>query len=513
MKRNLQLSETLLSRVFLVLILLLLIFIGFTLSDGIMKEDIEIQTLVDQKYEEGGGVVELPPGTILVEKTIILKTGVHLKGDDTGKTTLKYKINDNHSLNDMKILEAESGSSNIKISQIIFDGDKQHRKKFIDDPNAHTISLPFTHNFEITNNTIINSAGASIVLYNSENGVVKNNTIKNSGSNGILGLQATRNIKVIDNVVENIDFQNGIYFSYQDGKASENILIEGNTVKNAGDFGIEVGHNVKSGDEPHQGIEIRKNKVIDSQNAGIAFRTVSNGIIENNYVEGYGETGGYGADGLFIEGGFNKVFDIKVLKNVVVQKYDSGDANGIYVTGIDGITIQGNNVQKSRGRGLFVQASKIGETTEDFPNGLREYQRVNIIDNTFSKNKIDGIHLQGTASTDNVIKHNIVSENNGIGILIANLHTSTGLLIENNKITNNSKIGIEVYQQEDFQILDNRLTNNAVNKFDEIGYSIRVVSTTDGLLKGNEINNKSKDQLLTDHIIIESSSNVFMETN
>ena len=173
------------------------------------------------------------------------------------------------------------------------------------------------------------------MLFNSKNGTVKDSKIVDGGSNGIIGLQKTENVQIIQNEIDHTDHQNGIFISYQEGKSSRNVIIEDNVVKDAGDFGIEVGHLVEDGDEQHVNITVRNNEVIGSRNAGVAFRTVSDGVIENNIIRGYGKTGGYGGDGIFVEGWKNQSANVKVVNNVVEQTYKTGEANAIYVTGMN----------------------------------------------------------------------------------------------------------------------------------------------------------------------------------
>ncbi|WP_270180234.1 right-handed parallel beta-helix repeat-containing protein [Alkalihalobacillus sp. CinArs1] len=471
----------------------------------ILPKEYDIQASIDQKHREGGGAVELPPRTIYLEDTIVLRSGVHLKGAENGQTILKIKAKIHGEPNRAKLLEAEEGAVDVKVSNITFDGDKQNRESLIDDPSAHTISFPFVKNFEIYNTTIINSAGASIVLYNAEDGLVENNTIIDSGSNGILGLQAMKNIVVKGNTVKQVDYQNGIYFSYQEGKSSENIIIEGNTVENAGDFGIEVGHNVKEGDTPHRQIVIARNTVLHSQNAGIAFRTVSQGRIEHNTIEGYGKTGGYGGDGIFVEGGFNKAYDVSVTDNFVKQTYESGNANGIYITGIDGALIERNTVLNSNGKGIFVQASNLGEATADFKDGLREYERITIRKNEIFESKNEGIHLQGAGSENNEIVDNHVKRNRSTGIFVANIYRSSGLEIEDNTVTDNEANGIEVYNQDDL-----RLDENTVESGGKA--AIKVVSTRYGQITNNTLRIADVDGAY-EPIIIESSEDIETQNN
>lgn len=425
------------------------------------KEIKEIQRQIDEASAQGGGEVQLKGCVLTLEQPLVLKSGVHLKGAGTDKTVLRIKAKDDagKSMNH-NALKTEQGAKNVKISDMTFDGDKQRRRDKIDDPHAHTVVLDHVDGFAITNVHVVNSASGSLVLFNSKNGVIKKSHIKNSGSNGILGLQHTRDVKVVDNVIEGTDEQNGIFFSYQEGKSTSNITIERNKVVDAADFGIEVGHIVAPGDEPHKNIVVRNNEVINSRNAGIAFRTVSDGVIENNTVVGYGQTGGYGGDGIFVEGGYNVATNVQVVKNEVKQNELGGGGNAIYVTGIDGALVEGNTVEGSGGKGLFVEASYLGEKTRDFPDGRRMFNNIRISDNTFNDNAVQGIHVQGCHAKQIAIEGNVVKGNDAHGIQVANIEQGDGLSVANNEVSGNGESGIEIYNQKDFYVRGNTIANN-----------------------------------------------------
>lgn len=438
-------------------------------TDGLPKssidevaKSIDLQEEIDQVSANGGGIVNVPKGVYEVDKKIILKSNVHLKGAGMGKTIVKLNLEKSKGTpDDSSILVSESNAQNIKISALTFNGEKEKREKQINDGYSHTVVLQFVDGFDISEVEVVHSPSASIMLFNTKNGKVRDSRIIDGGSNGIIGLQSTENVQITNNIINHTDHQNGIFISYQEGKSSHNITIEGNKVDDAGDFGIEVGHLVEDGHEQHVNIVVRNNEVIGSRNSGIAFRTVSDGVIENNTIKGYGKTGGYGGDGIFVEGWKNKSVNVKVSSNRVEQTYNTGDANAIYVTGMDNTIIENNEIIASRGKGLFIQASKIGKQTGDFPDGIRQFNDITVQGNRIADGRKEGIHIQGYKAHGISISDNEISHNQSTGLFIANLNVmSSGLEVRKNQISENGLAGIEMYSQEDFLLEENYLKNN-----------------------------------------------------
>ena len=467
----------------------------------------DLQEEIDQASSAGGGTVKMMACLYIISEPIVLKSNVHLKGAGLKKTTITIEpeLKDGKT-NDNKVIEAEQHSVNISITDLTVDGNKKERKSLINNPYAHTIDFAFVDGFEINHIQIENAPSASIMLYNSRNGVVEHTTILDSGSNGILALKDIDNITISNNVIDHTDNQNGIFFSYQEGYSSSNITIENNIVRYAGDFGIEVGHIVPEGHEQHQNILVKNNEIISATNAGIAFRSVSEGVIEDNTISGYGKKGGYGADGIFVEGGFNTSKNIQVSNNEINQTYQHGDASAIYVTGIDGAQIEGNQVKDSRGNGIFVQASVLpdGIITTDFNEGKRNFNDIHLRNNHLLNNAKNGIQFQGNNALGNSIEGNVIRGNGEFGVQIANLTTGTGFLVAENKITDNDKEGLNIYKQNEIEI-----TSNDFDSSERKAKSLSFVNVQDVVIKNNIFNENSWDDVLG----IETDSNIINQNN
>lgn len=471
------------------------------------EELTNLQEEINKISSSGGGTVSMKACKYNITEPLILKSNVHLKGAGVDQTQIVLEAEvEVGKVNKNKVIVAEKGAENIGISDMTIDGNKQHRKSLINDPYAHTIDLGFATGFTVDEVKIINSTSASIILYNSRDGIIKNSTILDSGSNGILALKDIQNVSIENNLIDHTDHQNGIFISYQDGYSSTNVKIANNVVKYAADFGIEVGHIVPENGQQHRNVIVKNNKVVNATNAGIAFRTVSDGTIEGNSIEGYGKNGTYGGDGIFLEGGFNTSENITVLNNKISQNYHTGDANAIYLTGIDRARIEGNTVKESRGNGLFVQASVLpdGMITSDFNEGKRNFNEIAIKDNEFNHNKKSGIQFQGNYSAGNSIQNNKIKDNAEFGVQIANLNSGKGFLVSENTFSNNKDISLSVYKQSDITIIDNQF-KSAVRGKEYISF----VNVQNPEVKANKFLANNWDDVLHE----ENVSNLISEEN
>jgi len=418
-------------------------------------ESSKIQQAIDDLNSTGGGILFLPIGVYRISQ-IRPRSNTIIEGAGKGVTVIKGVGTTDTSSS--IIIYAATEAKNITIRNLTIDGDKENRTSLINTA-AHSISLPYVVGFEIRNIEVKNSTGASINLYSSEEGIVENCTILNSGSNGILGLRACKSIRILNNYIDTTDNQNCIFFMYQSGFSASDIIIEGNTVKNAADFGIEVGDHVAEGYAPHQNIHIRNNYVENPKNNGISFRSVSHGTIEGNVISGYGRNGGYGCDGIFVEGENNLCSDVKIQNNTIVQTNFTGTANGIYVTGMEEVRVEGNTITGSRGHGIALIASSLTSPTTDFPDGRRVVNKIKVTNNQINKNTGSGIRVQAYNGKQIDIMGNTANDNGSKGIEIVNLNSGKDFIISNNNLKGNGKSGIQIYLCS-CSINNNNIANN-----------------------------------------------------
>ncbi|ELK48585.1 right-handed parallel beta-helix repeat-containing protein [Halobacillus sp. BAB-2008] len=384
----------------------------------------EIQEEIDRVSRNGGGTVTLPAETIVLSESIRLKSNVHLKGQGVGKTVLTMNpVQVDGSLNPNKILLADR-ISNVEVSDITFDGAKESRKELINSGFSHTMSFAYVDGLSIHDVEVVDSVDASIALWYVSNGTIKNNVIRDSGSNGILGMQETHDIEVRNNTIDHTDNQNGIFFMYQ-GDSTYNILIEGNTVRNVADYAIEVGHTThKPGDAPHRNITVRNNTIVNAFCTGIGFRTVSNGVIEGNTITNYAEHNDYGCNAVFVEGRVSLNSEVDIKNNTMTQTYPKVTEQrfpyqqAVYVTGMRDMDITGNTIQDSWNDSIYVLASFFEGRTPDFPDGRRLYKDIRITGNTILNSEKSGVHFDSYPSSGNAVSNNTILRSGGDAVLV-----------------------------------------------------------------------------------------------
>ena len=413
-----------------------------TFAENCVKEGTVIQTLINEKAEKGGGEVHLEACTYEITDSVRFKSDVSLIGEGEDKTKLVLKAtNDDGTLNKNKALIADR-VTNVSLSNLSIDGQKQKRSALINDPYAHTVEFAHVTNFHVTDVSIQNSTGASIVMYRAKHGVIEDTTITDSGSNGILGMMDTEEVVIKRNTIDKTDHQNGIFFMYQNGESAKNIQIENNVVKNAADYAIEVGHTTHtSSDPPHEDITVKNNTIENAYCTGIGFRTVSNGVIENNKITGYAKAHDYGCNAVFVEGRVSQSENVDVRNNVIEQtaakvenqKYPYQQA--MYVTGMRDMKIEGNYIKNSWNDAITVLAAYFSGSTPDFPNGQRLYQNISLLDNVVLNAERHGIYVTAP-SRGNTANGNILVGSGGAGYDIS---TDSGFSLNNNKRYDNAE--------------------------------------------------------------------------
>lgn len=349
----------------------------------------DIQKLVN---ETSGNLCLLPEGRFVINDTIRFpKANFELRGAGIGKTILEVDPNAEPFKNGNNLMIEVDRKNGAVLAELTLDGKKDERTSRINTGWSHAVSFAWLEDFGVYNVEVINSAGASIVMYNTKNGELLDNLISNSGSNGILGMQEMVNINVLRNKVKGTQHQNGIFFMYQGGKSSKHIIIDENEVYNSADYGIEVGHTTHMpNDPPHQDIWVRKNKIYRCVGSGIGFRTVSEAQISDNYIEDYAKSHDYGCNGVFVEGRVSLCYNVDVLRNEIRQSYPLVQnqphpyQQAMYLTGMDGMNVKENKIYGSHNQAIYVLASW-GDKSPDFPDGRRKYANMHV-DNNFVDN-------------------------------------------------------------------------------------------------------------------------------
>ena len=281
--------------------------------------------------------------------------------------------------------------------------------------NAGNSSIYANHSTSLTiDGNILNNSGHYGIVLNYDNGsVVNNNQVLNSADQAVEGnhgdgilLEYSTGSQVTNNTVDGVKsavehWGNGIVVGHE----NSNISVIKNTVKNAGDHGIQVSYGSKTG------ILLKENTVTASGNQGINIsRGASVDIISNKV---YGNKG----SGIVFDG--------------------SGEGNS--VSG----KVEGNDVYSNTASGIWCQYASVtvksNNTHNNAAEGIRlEHSNNNVIENnTVSDNGADygGIALWYSSATVSGNKVNLSSrKDSAIGIYVSD--SSSATIKQNFPLTN-----------------------------------------------------------------------------
>jgi parallel beta helix pectate lyase-like protein len=453
-----------------------------------------IQAVVDAA--PSGAQLTLPPGTYTMGASLVLRSGHTLTGPSAtviaaptlGPTALIAGSDEGGSVApDGTITTATAG---IVVRDLIIDGNAGARG-FANDPQAHTLAFPFASGVCVQNCRVRNSAGAAIVLYNCRDSVVDGNSIENSSGNGILVMQAATRVRISNNVVNGTRYQNGIFVMAQHGQASVDTTITGNTVRNVADFGIEVGDIILAGERNHTRAMVTRNVVEAAVNNGISFRSVSEGQINDNVIQDCGEhSSAFGAGGILVSGD-NQACELVTIRgnDVSTSAGATGSSDGIFATGVTGLTVTGNTVRDAPGIGINVTGSAVTANPQ-YPDGRRVFRDINISRNTVASPGSIGIAAQDASEGGNVlIEENIVELAGTTGIAAsASLGSSKGLRVEGNEIERPEHQGVVVYGWSGVAIRNNQVGDfGHAATIDDQRCAILLVDAADSVAADNHI--------------------------
>lgn len=503
-----------------------------------------MQACLDYVSARGGGTVFVPEGTYNIVQ-LRPKSNTLLLGAGLGVTKLFCIGKDAAAAS----LYPASNAARIALRGFTVDGNKTGRGFTVTiNTSAHTISFAYGSDLEVSGVEVLNSAGASIAFFNCDRVTVRDSVIRSSGNNGILGTQSCRTFRIQNNKIYGTDFQNGIFFLYQErtigsgnvttgsnqitnvtnianwrigdvikgagiplratvtglsgttltisanatgtysaslkteGSAYD-VIISGNYVENAADFGIEVGDHVAEGYIGHQYITVENNLVVNSKNAGIAYRTVSYSSIVNNRIIGWGVNGGYGCDGIFVEGENNFATDVRIKDNTLRQTNVNATApvnggNGIYVTGMTDVWIRENKVYSPQGNGICIQAASMQAPTADFPLGYREVYQCKVVDNTITGGSKHGVFVQCYSQGYIKVNENFIRGCALNGIYVTNYQICRMFRVCGNDVSKCGGNGLTVYNMADSIVNDQILLSNCQSSTQAYGDQAAAIQAT-----------------------------------
>ena len=294
-----------------------------------------------------------------------------------------------------------------------------------------------TTSVDIKRNTVTDSDSDGIEIRDSHDVDIAKNKISGSHDQGIT-IEDSSHVRVYKNRVTDILGGEGIYAYNVDGlsilknkvrdtvgdgihvfKNTGEVTVAGNKVIRAGDEGIEVHGSAAHG---NQAIYIKSNTIIDSDDDGIQVQYGTTSVdVKGNTVQGSGSDGievrnssGVNIVRNIVTGSHNQGMDLRDSTDVSVYRNTIKDilgGEGIYASGIDGLTITRNRVKNISGDGVEVR---------------------------------DSYHVE--------INDNKIRNIRGDGIQVENVDT---VLISGNKITNTDDDGVDLSNADEGRILGN----------------------------------------------------------
>lgn len=382
-----------------------------------------------------GDTVTIGEGTFVLDDSVVLKTGVTLKGAGQEKTRIVHSGLNPHSMIRMK------EASDVEISDLTLDGASSPKalqgivgpqcdrlyihhltiRDFVDtgEFGPHAILCSGTSNSVYSDNTILNMApddpwGAGIrVSEPCTNNRILRNTIHNTGRGGIFTNNGATDVIISENIVTG---SHGIAFAIEVHSGSVRTVVEDNIV----DHGLSI---------VSANCAVRRNIVVDPTGTWGS----------------YGIEGGGGPDGV-------------VTGNVI----DYGQKQGISISGAQ------HHMLWARNR--FVNCSQWGIQLQ----GPAEDDRIRCLyffRNTFSKVKRGHPSARYPGHDGHAIRFNNHVEH---------------VVFDGNHITDNAGLGIQVTSGKDVNhltFIDNVITNNAMGSLNH--YPGDAITWENNLVAGN----------------------------
>ncbi len=298
--------------------------------------------------------------------------------------------------------------------------------------NANGIEIRNTTvNFIIRNCQVekgCNKYWVGISLDNVVSGKVENCTLENN-HDGIQLRRSSNNI-LTNNVFENNAWR-GIWLSY-----SDNNTLSNNTCENNNWSGISLSHSDNN--------TLTNNASTNNNGCGIHLYSYSdNNILVNNVCENNGNTG--------IELWFSD-------NNTLINNTCRNNQSGIYLWASNNITMENNALSNNRYNfGVW----------DKFAHQIDNSNTVNGKPILYLRNKSSLVINQdnepgylGFVSCENVVVGNVLLENNGQGVLLANTKNSR---VENVRATNNYLYGICLRYSDNNTLRNNTCRNNEIS--------------------------------------------------
>jgi parallel beta-helix repeat protein len=347
--------------------------------------------------------------------------------------------------------------------------------------NYYGIKLDNVVNGRVENNTCVNDDYGILLITNSDNNIITNNTCENNFWYGIRLEGYSSNNTITNNTCENTECW-GIGLDHAD-----NNTLDNNTCENGGGIYLYDSENIK----------MRNNTLSNNLHSfGMEGTTLSHFIHDidtSNLVNGkpirylighsnevigpsleMGYLGLVNCDNIRVE---NLVLEHNVQGILIASTQDSRVENCVFENNSFGIYLWGsenniltNNSCEDGGRGIKLLTSNNNILTnntceDDNYFGIQlVYSNNNTIKNsTFSSDNEHGVRLY--SSDNNIIENNTISNDNLDGIWFES--DSVNNIIRNNNLISNNRYGIYILASNDNNLIyHNNFLNNENQAYD-----------------------------------------------
>jgi filamentous hemagglutinin family protein len=422
--------------------------------NGVSDTDIENNTLSNSVAH--GVYVSGNTGTLTIQgndvSNIAFGPGIYVENSDGSASTIEPDAED-----------SGAGAGKIFFSNLI-SGNTVH------DIGGTGIELVNSSNTQITLNKVNTTTGDGIAIDSSANASIDNNKIGQSGAGSIGG----NGISVIDSDTADLN-ANSIANTAGDGISvdpSANATISDNTITAATLDGIDV--------LDSSGASLTGNSITNVGGTGITLDGSDSATVSGNLIASTGGDGIYSTastDGEILD----NTIGFTTLKATTSAGANNINGDGIFVTGGNGVTVDGNIITATTSTAYNVGSGiQIVDTNGATVGGTGKGE-ANIISNT----AWDGIRFEGDSNVKAL--GNKIDTVTRVGIYAG---TVSGATISSNTIQNDPLAGfgeIEIDGGSDFKVADNTLSAGSGE-----GIGINNVAGTN-LISGNAIDGMAAD--------------------
>ncbi len=362
------------------------------------------------------------------------------------------------------------------------------------------ISILNSNGAFVTDNTISNTGWQGIRLSSASNALVQGNSVSTSGADGIYS-QWGGNVTIDDNIVSGAA-RSGILVL----NTGANNQITNNTVDNTGEDAIRV--------QVSNGATVTGNIIGTGAGSigrdGIRLAGTSNALVDNNTVAKANRYGIYASQGGSL------VTNNTISNNAV----DATGSNGIYFNGSNNSSISGNvvgfasSVTKIKGDGILVENSanatvngntvtNVASLASNIGSGISilNSNGASVTDNTISNTGWQGIRLSSASNA--LVQGNSVSTSGADGIYS---QWGGNVTIDDNTVSGAGRSGIMILNTG----ANNQITNNTVDNTSED--AIRVQVSNGATVTGNIIG-AGAGSIGRDGIRLAGTSNALVDNN